>query len=171
MRYLKMFAVMVCAVALLVPCAASAAVKVGDPAPEFELPVWGSDASFKLADMKGKKAVVIAITQSACSSCRTELDLLNNYVGQGDLEVVTINVDARGGTEKWNGLMTQIVKDAGWKMPVLVDPKYSVPRMFGVRATPGLIVIGKDGTIKAIEIGFVPGEDNESFSKIVEAEK
>ena len=148
------------------------AAKVGEAAPEFELPVFGGTSVFKSVDSKGKKAIVMAVTQSACTSCRTELELLNGYVGKSaNFEIYAVTVDAMGGKDKWNDAMTKIVDENGWKMPILVDPKFSVPRKFGVSATPGLVVIGKDGIIKNIEIGFVPDEDGDKLVKILDSLK
>ena len=170
---LSTIAVLMCALALIAPSAGTAfAAAVGEPAPDFELPIYGAGKNFKMADVKGKKAVVLAVTQSACASCRSELQLLNGFVGTIDnVEVMAITVDARGGTDKWNENMGKIIESEGFKMPFLVDPKYSVPRMFGVRATPSLVVIDKNGIVKALEIGFVPGEDNEKFTQIINSVK
>jgi peroxiredoxin len=133
----------------------AAKVKVGDKAADFELPLLGG-GSFKLSEVleKNKKAVVFAVSQSACASCRTELQFLNTLVGKPNYDVVMINVDARGGEAEWEGLMKSYMGEQGLKMPVLVDPKMAVPRGFGVRVSPATIIIDKEGVIQEINLGW-----------------
>ena len=160
MRTLKFPGVALVVLALLVPNMGLAA-EVGKPAPEFTLPIFGG-GSFKLADMKGKQAVVLAFIQSACTSCVRELEFMNNYVGvSNNVIVLAVSVDSRGGEERWNKLMESYVSAKNLKMQFLVDPQYTVPRLFGIRATPGYAVIDKEGNLLTAVTGFIQAEDGE----------
>lgn len=168
MRYFTLAALLICSALLIAPAAAPA-MEAGAAAPEFELPVFDSDKTFKMSEMKGKKGLVLSFTQSACASCQAELHFLNSFVGTSDkFDVYTINVDVRGGTEKWNDLMKNILEKQGLTMGVLLDPKYTVPPMFGVRATPSAVVIDKEGKIVGAMTGYSPGADNDTISKWVD---
>lgn len=129
------------------------------PAPDFEGPIY-SGGTFKMADYKGKKAVVLAFAQTACATCRLELKFLNDYVGKSDkYEIFMVNVDAIGGTERWNTIIAKYMEKQGLKMKVIVDPKMAIARQFKIRATPGTVVIDKEGNVMSTLIGYT-SEDN-----------
>jgi hypothetical protein len=69
-----------------------------------------------------------------------------------------INVDAVGGTERGQEILGKYFKSIDNKLPVLLDTKMAVPRDFGVRATPGMFIVGADGTFLETTTGF--GEDD-----------
>ena len=162
MKNLARMLMLLCGFLLVVPALAPAVqpagVKAGDMVKDFELPQYGSDKPFKLSDLKGKKGVVFAFVQSACASCRAELSFLNGFVGQDKYDVYQVNVDAIGGSEAWNNIIGKMIDQNGWKMGILVDPKYTVPRTFGVRATPGVAVIDKDGKLVGTMTGFAQAD-------------
>ena len=170
MRKLKFLGVALVALALLVPNIGLTA-EVGKPAPEFALPIFGG-GSFKLADIKGKQDVVLAFTQSACTSCVRQLEFINNYVGVSDnVLILAVNVDSKGGAERWNKLMEAYVSAKNLKMQFLVDPQYTVPQLFGIRATPGYAVIDKEGILLTAVTGFIQAEDGEYLSKMIDSLK
>jgi len=171
MRFMKILAVVlvVAAMAVSLPVAdASAArirAKVGDAAPDFTLPIYGG-GDFKLSDNKGK-TILLTVFQSACTSCKSELQFLNDFVGK-DVEIIAINVDAMGGTERGDQLLKTYIESMGLKMTFLVDPQFTVGRMYGVAATPGVILIDKEGKFTAMHIGFMD-EDKADLEKMMGA--
>ena len=140
----------------------------GQEVPAIELPVFNSDKPFRTMDYKGKKGLVIAFVQSACASCRSELQYMNTLLGASDkYEVVAINVDLRSAREAWKEAMGQIVEMEGYKMRFALDPKYTTPPIFQVLATPSTAVVGKDGKLIGIETGYGP-KTNASIAKMIE---
>lgn len=161
MKHLLRMIVAVCVVSFAFPLVAAAA-----PAPDFESPVMGGQ-TFKLADYKGTKGLVLAFAQTACSTCRMELKFLNDYVGKSDnYEILMVNVDAIGGTERWNTIIKKYMEQQGLTMRVLIDPKMTVARMFKVRATPATVVIDKDGNILESITGYT-AEDNGKIEALI----
>lgn len=51
------------------------------------------------------------------------------------------------------------LKEAGVTLPVLMDRYSVVSQKYGVQGLPTLVVIGKDGTIKAIRSGYNDGDE------------
>jgi len=154
-RFIPLVVIM-CASLFLAPGLAPA-VQPGETVPDFELPVYDSAQNFKLSDYTGKKGLVIAFVQSACTSCRAELQYFNSFVGTSDAyEIVAINVDLRSGRDSWKKAMAEVIKIEGYKMKIALDPKYTAPPVFGVLATPSSAVISKDGKLIGSTTGFGP---------------
>lgn len=158
MKNFARMAMLLCGFLILVPSLASA-VAPGDVVADFELAQFGSDKPFKLSAMKGK-GVVFGFVQSACASCRAEIKFLNSFADSDKFNVYQINVDAIAGTERWNEIIKTRMEKSGWKMGILMDPDYTVPKLFGVRATPGLAVIDKDGKLVGTMTGFSPSDQD-----------
>ena len=128
-------------------------LKVGDPAPNFEL--TGSDGkTYRLSDFQGKQAVVIAWFPKAftggctaeCTSFREDGAGLRQY----DVAYFTASCD----TAEQN---TKFAKSLNLDYPILSDPEKKVARVFGVvddkRPNPyrWTFYIGKDGKILHID--------------------
>jgi peroxiredoxin len=163
---IRKIATLLCAAALLAAVPAMAGkVPVGAPAPDFTLTDIDGK-TFQLSTFKDKKPVVITIMQSACSSCKDEMKLLNELKSD-NYEMIAVNVDARGGAPGWADNVKNYLKELEVSIRVASDPKFSVGRMFGVGATPCTIVIGKDGKLVAQIVGFTAGEDDVEIKKVL----
>lgn len=141
--------------ALTLACSAtaSAELKVGDVAPEFELK--GSDGkSYKLSDFKGKQSVVIAwfpkaFTGGCTKECKSfrdngkSLKALNVAYFTASCDTVADN--------------TRFAKQLELDYPILSDPDRKVAQAYGVvnakRRVPQrwTFTIGQDGTIQHID--------------------
>jgi peroxiredoxin Q/BCP len=135
---------------------AAEALKVGDPAPNFELKA-SDGKTYKLSDFKGKKPVVIAWFPRAftpgctkeCTSLRENGAALRKF----DVAYFTASVDPVEG-EKGNKAFAESLKV---DYPILSDPTKETARAFGVVhgerqfAERWTYYIGKDGKILAIE--------------------
>lgn len=166
---LKQMIVASCAVVLLAAAPGYAAkVAVGQPALDFTLPTMDGK-EFKLSTYKDQKPVVFSITQSACSSCINELQLLSELAkGNDKIVFVAVNVDARGGTDAWKANMTKYMEEKQVNLPFLLDPKFSVGRAYGLGATPATVLVGKDGKVTALFLGFTPGEDDKAITDAIQ---
>ncbi len=132
---------------------ADEALKVGDPAPAFELKA-SDGKTYKLSDFQGKKAVVIAWFPRAftggctkeCQSMRQAGDKLRGY----EVAYFTASTDP---VEK----NTDFAKSLELDYPILSDPSGEVAKKFGVynadrnAAQRVTFYIGKDGKVLHID--------------------
>lgn len=167
----RKLASLVAIAALLISVPVLAKVQAGDAAPDFSLK--GVDGKeFKLSAFKDKKPVVFVIWQTACSSCQEEMVLVNNLPGRGEkFELVTINVDVRSAREGWKESLEKFFADKKLKLDVLIDPQYTVGKLYSIGATPSTVLINKDGKINQIITGFTPGADDADLGNAVKALK
>lgn len=134
----------------------TATLKVGDEAPDFELPSSPTGDKFKLSDYKGKNAVVINFVPAAFSpACSNQLPLIeqkrSEFESQGAIPVV-ISSDGAWTQAAWK-------KELGVEFPILSDffPLGDTARKYGVVIEPRgvanrvVVVVGKDGRVAWIQ--------------------
>ncbi len=150
-------------------------LKVGDKAPEFELK--GSDGkTYKLADFKGKQAVVIAWFPKAdtpgctaeCKSLKTESESLKKT----NVAYFTASVDPVEG-EKGNAAFA---KSLDLDYPILSDPDKKVAKSYGVLAAAGYanrwtFYIDKEGVIKEIDKSTGTAQTEKAAEDVVDKVK
>jgi peroxiredoxin/outer membrane lipoprotein-sorting protein len=129
---------------------------VGKPAPDFTVTdVAGKP--LKLSDLKGKP-VLIDFCASWCGPCRQELpevqQIYKEFSGKG-LQVVALSSDRdQADLEKW-------LKDEGvtfraaWLDPMKAESR-TVSSAYGVTGIPRVVLIDKDGVIRAALTGSRP---------------
>jgi peroxiredoxin (alkyl hydroperoxide reductase subunit C) len=136
--------------------AETATLKVGDDAPDFELPASPTGDKFKLSDQRGQNAVVINFVPAAFSPvCSNQLPLIEQkrqeFADQGAIPVV-ISTDGVWAQAAWK-------KELGVDYPVLSDfsPQGKVAEDYGV-IIPGrgianrvVVVVNKDGKVAWIQ--------------------
>ena len=131
-------------------------LKVGDDAPDFELPSSPTGDKFKLSDYKGKNAVIINFVPAAFSPvCSNQLPLIDQkkseFAGQGAIPVA-ISSDGAWSQAAWK-------KELGVDFPILSDffPLGDTARKYGVVIEPRgianrvVVVVGKDGKVAWIQ--------------------
>lgn len=131
-------------------------LKVGDDAPDFELPSSPTGDKFKLSDYKGKNAVIINFVPAAFSPvCTNQLPVIEEkraeFESQGAIPVV-ISSDGPWTQQAWK-------EQTGVDYPVLSDfnPQGATAKDYGVLiegrgiANRVVIVVGKDGKIAWIQ--------------------
>jgi peroxiredoxin Q/BCP len=132
---------------------ARAEVKVGDPAPDFELKA-SDGKTYKLSDFKDKQAVVVAWFPKAftggctkeCKSMRASGEKIRKY----DVAYFTASVD----DAKTN---TEFAKSLELDYPILSDPTKKTAAEYGVLNSERPVsqrwtyYIGKDGKILHID--------------------
>lgn len=136
--------------------AETATLKVGDEAPDFELPSSPMGEKFKLSDYRGKNAVVINFVPAAFSGvCSTQLPLIEQkraeFDAQGAIPVV-ISCDNAWSLKAWK-------ESLGVDFPVLSDfnPHGGTAQAYGVYlaargiANRTVIVVGKEGKVAWIQ--------------------
>lgn len=122
---------------------------VGKPAPDFTLKsLDGTDVS--LSSLKGK-IVILDFWATWCGPCRKGLPVLMEIAkARANDNVVLWAVDLDESKSK----VEDFLKKKGWNLPVLLDAKGKVSQKYGVGGIPHTVVIGPDGVIHSVEIGF-----------------
>ena len=128
---------------------------VGKPAPEVELKLVTGE-SLKLADCKGK-VVVLDFWATWCGPCVQGLpkvaEVTSKLADQGVVFVACNLAESKPKVEAFlekKGLQIQVA---------LVDQ--AVGEKFGVSGIPHTVVIGRDGVISAVHVGFGPGGEKQ----------
>lgn len=117
-------------------------------APSFSLKdLDGTETSF--SQLKGKP-LLLFFWGSFCPACKEDIVLLQKCLPhmEGLLQVFTIAVD--GEKEK---RVRKIVRELKITLPVLLDPKEKVARLYGVKVIPTAILIDRDGILQGMVAG------------------
>jgi peroxiredoxin len=138
----------------------------GKAAPNFKLE--GLDGkSISLADLKGK-VIVLDFWATWCGPCRLSLPHLDKlYQAQKEKGLQVFALDQQEGKDE----VEAFVKKTGLTVPVLLDSEGKVGNQYGVTGIPQTVVIGKDGKIAKIFVGFDPDSSPAELEKAVEAAK
>jgi peroxiredoxin/outer membrane lipoprotein-sorting protein len=138
----------------------------GKPAPDFTLErLEGGEV--KLANLKGK-VVVLDFWATWCPPCREGLPHLAKLYAEkkaDGLQLFAVNV------RETKPQVQQFLEKAKLSLPVLMDTKGEVAGKYAVRGIPKTIVIGKDGKISAVFVGFGPGSGEKIDQAVAAAMK
>ena len=147
--------------AALCVCAAgtaSAGLHPGDAAPP-SLGVELGGKGVKVAHSAGK-VTVVSFWASWCAPCRRELPLLEGLqrAGWGRVQVVAVNIDER---ENFRPLARRL---ASLALKVTHDDGNRVQEAYGVKGIPHTVVIGRDGRVLLVVLGY----SEDSIDEILE---
>lgn len=133
----------------------------GKAAPDFKLSGL-DDKQVSLADLKGS-VVIVDFWATWCPPCRASLPHLDEtyakFKGDG-LKVYAINV----GEEKQQ--VQAFVDKTKLAVPVLLDSDSAVLQKYEGSGIPETVVIGKDGKIRKVLVGFGPGSEDEIVAAV-----
>ena len=126
---------------------------LGKPAPSFELQnVDGESVSLK--SLEGK-VVVLDFWATWCAPCVASMPLMQKITEEfKDKDVVFLAVNAGETKEE----VEAFLEEQEWQVTVLLDTDGKVSDAFKADAIPQSIVLGKDGMIESVHVGF-PGEE------------
>ncbi len=135
---------------------ANKGIEVGQRVPEFSLPgIDGAQVSFE-RDIRGKAPLtLIFFMTTACIACVDELKEVDEFVAKnpGKTDVWCVAVDLRGAQAV--ALFQQANQFNG---KYLIDPKFTIPRVFGFNYTPSLAIVDARGLLLHKKGGYSPTE-------------
>ncbi|MBI2266879.1 MAG: redoxin domain-containing protein [Armatimonadetes bacterium] len=129
---------------------AGAALKVGQQPANFTLPtLTGSTVS--LSQFHGRNCVLLVFWATWCPACREELPKISQiereYRSRG-VAVVSINVD------KSRRAVDSLAKALGLSFPVLLDPRNTVVKEYGVKGIPYVLILDKESIVRYQAFGY-----------------
>jgi peroxiredoxin len=138
---------------------------VGKPAPDFKLKGM-DDKEVSLASLKGN-VVVLDFWATWCGPCVAgfpHIDALAKKYADKGVKVFGLNQKEDKET------IDNFLKEKNLTVPVLLDPG-EIADKYTVKGIPQTVIIGKDGVVKHVHIGYGPGEENEWDKEVQEALK
>lgn len=127
---------------------------LGTPAPEFELESL-EGTKVQLAGLReGGRIVVLDFWATWCPPCREGLPVITETMAnypEDKAVFYAINVMEDAKTVR------TFLDDQKLDIHVLLDSEGTVGDLYGVTGIPQTVVIGADGTIQSIHVGFMPG--------------
>ncbi|OGV37121.1 MAG: hypothetical protein A2X48_04740 [Lentisphaerae bacterium GWF2_49_21] len=131
---------------------------LGKNAPALKLDLLDG-GKVDLAVLKGKKIVVLDFWAVWCPACEITLPIMDeigtSYAGK-DVVFYAVNV----GDEK--DKTSEFMASLKFKSPVALDKDTETAKSYLIEAFPTSFIIGKDGVIQSVHIGF----DNDTKDKI-----
>ncbi len=136
---------------------------VGQRAPSFEVPSSGR-GNVRLADLKGK-VVYVDFWASWCAPCKQSFPWMNDMqakYGARGLQIVGVTVDKkREDADKFLAATPA-------KFLVAYDTSGKVAEVYKPQGMPTSFLIGADGVVRAVHIGFRDG-DRAALEREIEA--
>jgi peroxiredoxin len=136
----------------------------GKAAPDFTLK--GIDGKeVKLSALKGS-VVVLDFWATWCPPCRASLphlDTLNKELTPKGVKVFAVNL------EEDQEVVKKFIADTKLATAVLLDSTGATAQSYGATAIPETVVVGKDGKIKKVFVGFDPNKSPAALKEAVEA--
>lgn len=137
-------------------CSSSApaeGIKVGKPAPDFQLQSLDGQA-VSLSDFRGK-GVLLNFWASWCGPCRYEMPFLQRvYEEWSDQGLVILSVNIGESQPK----VKEFMESFNLSFLTLLDTSEEVALKYNIRAIPSTFFIDKDGIIQDLKVGAFSSE-------------
>lgn len=142
-------------------------VKVGDTAPDFIVEMIDG-SKIQLSKLKGK-VVLINFWATWCPPCREELkivqkQLIDRFKGK-DFQFIPISRGENKAT------VEAFRKKMNYTFPMGLDPKQAIYKLYASNYIPRNFLVGKDGKIISLSVGYTPEEFAEMIATIEKALK
>ncbi len=129
-----------------VEAGANIGLKIGQQAPDFELPLLGGQTA-KLSDYRGR-TVVLNFWATWCPPCQAEMPHMQQVHAEQENHGVTILGVNATSTEVSEPVVRAWVKEWGLAFPNVLDRQGEVGKTYRVNAYPATFVIDAQGTIR-----------------------
>lgn len=136
---------------------------IGRQAPDFELLNMDGD-TVSLSDSVGQKVIVLDFWATWCGPCVKALPVLAEVTASYGDDVVFYAVNQREQPKT----IERFLEVQEVNPPVLLDTDSSVGKAYGVRGIPQTVIIGKDGKVAKVHVGFIPGLDEQLRAELDE---
>jgi len=110
-----------------------------------------------LGDYRGK-VVIISFWASWCPPCRKELPVLAAIQKAATPEKLVVFLVNWNDTEERFRDVKKYLRRQGVDIKLLFDPSNYIGRDYDVTAIPRMIIIGRDGRIAAVHVGYSESE-------------
>jgi peroxiredoxin len=128
----------------ILPVAGRHSVKLGEPAPNFQLrDLQGRLVA--LSDMRGK-VVMVNFWATWCGPCRVEMpamEQLYQTFSRKDFEILAVSTDAEGVS-----VTRPFQKENRLTFPILHDADYRVGLTYGARSLPMTFMVDRQGIVR-----------------------
>ena len=122
-------------------------MKLGEPAPGFELPA-ADGGTYSL------EAVPTAVVFT-CNHCpyalawhERLLAVARDYEGRAQVLMINPNDAQRYPRDSFEAMTRRVEADGGWPVPYLRDEAQQVARAYGARKTPDVFVVDAEGRLR-----------------------
>lgn len=135
---------------------------LGEPAPEFELETLEGE-SFNLTDAIGKKVVMLDFWATWCGPCVQALPEVTAAAEEmREKGVVFYAVNLREEADD----IREFLKEKEIEAPVLLDSDGEVGQQYQANAIPQTVLIGKDGRVQVVHVGFGPNAKKQLIKEL-----
>ena len=146
---------------------ATTLIHAGDVAPDFTVEMLDG-SHITLSDLRGK-VVLVNFWATWCPPCRQEMshlqkDVIDRFAGK-DVVVLPIS---RGEERK---TVEQFIERMGYTFPVGLDRDQSIYKKYASNYIPRSVVVGKDGKVVYVAVGYDEEIAKEVDNAITEALK
>jgi peroxiredoxin len=123
---------------------------LGQPAPGFTATALDGEP-VDLEDLRGK-VVVLDFWATWCAPCLAAIPVLKEVTdGFADKDVILLALN----TGEQKAEIEEFLKQQPLDVGVLLDPDGKVAEAYRADAIPQTVIIGKDGTIESVHVGFL----------------
>lgn len=126
-------------------------VKIGSPAPDFELATL-TGKRVKLSDYRGK-VVILNFWATWCPPCKVEMPEMQSFYEKSrnsDITLLSVNLTTQEKNEK---AVSDFVSDYQLTFPILLDQKDTVGKLYKTISIPTSYIIDREGIIREKIIG------------------